>query len=92
VFPTKHDTAHAFPTRSWSSRWAEHGSSKALKRRFTNLIGDRLSISGRGGQLSDDVIDTELGLITEGFVTTDCVPNDNTLPSTFPYVGDPNHH
>jgi hypothetical protein len=44
-----------------------------------------------GRQLSDDVIDTELGLITEGFVTTDCVGNDSTFPGTFPYVGVPNH-
>jgi hypothetical protein len=44
--------------------------------------------NGRG--LNDDVIDTELGLITEGAVTTDCVPADNTLLSTFPYLGNPN--
>jgi len=43
-----------------------------------------------GRRLTDDVIDTELGLITEGFVTTDCVPNDNTILNTFPYVGNPN--
>ena len=45
-----------------------------------------------GRKLADDVIDTELGLITEGFVTTDCVANDSTFLSTFPYVGAPNHH
>jgi hypothetical protein len=44
--------------------------------------------NGRG--LNDDVIDTELGLITEGAVTTDCVPADNTLLGKFPYAGDPN--
>ena len=44
--------------------------------------------NGRG--LNDDVIDTELGLITEGAVTTDCVPTDNTLLSGFPYLGNPN--
>jgi hypothetical protein len=43
-----------------------------------------------GRQLDDDVIDKELGLITEGFVTTDCVPSDNNLLSTFPYLGNPN--
>jgi hypothetical protein len=43
-----------------------------------------------GRQLNDDVIDTELGLITEGAVTTDCVPADNTNLSTFPYLGNPN--
>jgi hypothetical protein len=36
------------------------------------------------------VIDTELGLITEGAVTTDCVPADNNNLSTFPYLGNPN--
>jgi hypothetical protein len=43
-----------------------------------------------GRQLNDDVIDTELGLITEGFVTKDCVPSDNSILGTFPYVGNPN--
>ena len=37
--------------------------------------------------LEDDVIDTELGLVTEGFITTDCVgANDVALPSTYPYL------
>jgi hypothetical protein len=43
---------------------------------------------GRG--LADDVIDTELGLITEGLVTTDCVANDSTFLGAFPYLGTPN--
>jgi Domain of unknown function (DUF4331) len=43
--------------------------------------------NGRG--LNDDVIDTELGLISEGAVTTDCVPSDNTLLNAFPYLGNP---
>jgi uncharacterized protein DUF4331 len=56
------------------------------------LTVDTSSSSGfpNGRQLNDDVIDTELGLITEGAVTTDCVPADNHLLSKFPYVGDPN--
>jgi len=44
--------------------------------------------NGRG--LADDVIDTELGLITEGLVTTDCVANDSTFLGSFPYLGSPN--
>ncbi len=44
--------------------------------------------NGRG--LTDDVIDTELDLITEGTVTTDCVANDSTFLGTFPYLGSPN--
>jgi Domain of unknown function (DUF4331) len=43
-----------------------------------------------GRKPNDDVIDTELGLITEGAVATDCVPSDNTLPAGFPYLGNPN--
>jgi hypothetical protein len=43
-----------------------------------------------GRKPSDDVIDAELGLVTEGFVTTDCVgSNDVALPSTFPYLAAP---
>ena len=43
-----------------------------------------------GRKPADDVIDAELGLITEGFVTTDCVgSNDVTFPSTFPYLAAP---
>lgn len=40
-----------------------------------------------GRNLSDDVIDAELGLITEGAVTTDCVANDSTFSTSFPYLG-----
>ncbi|MEN3342248.1 MAG: hypothetical protein V7644_1652 [Actinomycetota bacterium] len=56
------------------------------------LTYDTASTAGfpNGRKLNDDVIDTELGLITEGAVTTDCVPADNSLLGTFPYVGNPN--
>lgn len=40
--------------------------------------------NGRG--LADDVIDIELGLVTNGAVTSDCVANDSTFSSTFPYL------
>jgi hypothetical protein len=43
-----------------------------------------------GRRLADDVIDVELGLITGGAITTDCVANDSTFLSTFPYLGVPN--
>ena len=39
--------------------------------------------NGRG--LADDVIDTELNLISGGAVPTDCVANDSALQNTFPY-------
>jgi hypothetical protein len=43
-----------------------------------------------GRQLADDVIDAELGLITEGLVTTDCVPaNDKDFRTGFPYLAAP---
>jgi hypothetical protein len=44
-----------------------------------------------GRNLADDVIDAELGLITEGLITTDCVANDSTFLPAFPYLGMPNH-
>jgi len=43
-----------------------------------------------GRRLQDDVIDTELNLITNGAVTTDCVANDSNFRTTFPYWAGPN--
>jgi len=43
-----------------------------------------------GRNLADDVIDAELGLITEGLITTDCISNDSTFLAGFPYLGVPN--
>jgi Domain of unknown function (DUF4331) len=43
-----------------------------------------------GRRLQDDVIDIELGLLTNGAVTTDCVANDSTFRSSFPYLGTAN--
>jgi hypothetical protein len=43
-----------------------------------------------GRKLADDVIDAELGLITEGTVKTDCVSkNDSAFRSVFPYLAAP---
>jgi hypothetical protein len=43
-----------------------------------------------GRRLADDVIDAELGLITEGLVSTDCVSdNDRAFRASFPYLGAP---
>jgi len=44
--------------------------------------------NGRG--LADDVIDIELGLVTNGAVTTDCVGNDSVFSGSFPYLAAPN--
>lgn len=43
-----------------------------------------------GRALANDVIDVELGLITEGLITTDCVANDSTFSSNFPYLAPAN--
>jgi hypothetical protein len=43
-----------------------------------------------GRNLTDDVIDAELNLITNGTITTDCVSNDSTFLPDFPYLGVPN--
>jgi hypothetical protein len=43
-----------------------------------------------GRRLADDVIDAELGLITEGAATTDCVKrNDKPFGAAFPYLAAP---
>jgi hypothetical protein len=56
------------------------------------LTYDTSSSAGflNGRKLSDDVIDAELSLITNGKVTGDCVGNDSTFSNTFPYLGSPN--
>jgi hypothetical protein len=52
---------------------------------LTFTIGDPGGFPN-GRRLEDDVIDTELGLITNGAVTSDCVANDSAFQSTFPYL------
>jgi hypothetical protein len=61
------------------------------------LLPDELTIDTsssagflNGRQLSDDVIDAELNLITHGGITGDCVGNDSTFSNNFPYLGSPN--
>ena len=45
-----------------------------------------------GRRPSDDVIDAELPLVTEGAVKTDCVnANDAPFPKGFPYLAAPHH-
>lgn len=44
-----------------------------------------------GRNLADDVIDIELGLVTNNAVTTDCVDgNDKAFSDQFPYLAEPN--
>ena len=56
------------------------------------LTYDTSSSAGflNGRQLSDDAIDAELNLITNGKLTGDCVSNDSTFSNAFPYLGSPN--
>ena len=42
-----------------------------------------------GRSLTDDVIDTELPIVTNGLVSTDCVGSHADLRGTFPYLGAP---
>ena len=43
-----------------------------------------------GRRLADDVIDIELNLVSGGALTSDCVANDSTFRTTFPYWAGPN--
>jgi len=43
-----------------------------------------------GRRLADDVIDAELGLVTDGAITTDCVDNDSDLSSSWPFLAPAN--
>jgi len=42
-----------------------------------------------GRKLTDDVIDAELGLVTNGGITKDCVAAHSDYSSSFPYLGSP---
>ena len=52
------------------------------------LTVDTSSSAGflNGRALADDVIDAELGIITEGLIPSDCVTNDSAFPGSFPYL------
>ena len=43
-----------------------------------------------GRRLADDVIDAELGLVTNGGITTDCIGNDSAFPGAWPYLAPAN--
>jgi hypothetical protein len=43
-----------------------------------------------GRKLTDDVIDAELSLVTNGGITTDCVSNDSAFSNAWPYLAPPN--
>lgn len=56
------------------------------------LTADTSSSAGfpNGRGLADDVIDIELGLVTNGAVTSDCVANDSAFSGSFPYLAPAN--
>ena len=41
-------------------------------------------------RFSTNILEDVQTCVIEGLVTTDCVPNDNTLLAAFPYLGSPN--
>ncbi len=43
-----------------------------------------------GRRLADDVIDAELGLVTNGGIPSDCVNNDSAFPGSWPYLAPAN--
>jgi len=58
------------------------------------LTFDTASSDGflNGRRLTDDVIDAELGLVTEGAATSDCVSeNDRAFRAAFPYLANPHN-
>ena len=50
-------------------------------------MADGTALNGRA--LADDVIDAELGIVTNGHITTDCVGRHSDYLTSFPYVGNP---
>jgi hypothetical protein len=56
------------------------------------LTVDTSSTAGfpNGRALADDVIDIELGLVTNNAVTTDCVDNTSDFSDSFPYLAPAN--
>ena len=53
---------------------------------LTYTVGTKAAGPLNGRAPADDVIDVELGLVTQGAITTDCV-GPHTYLSTFPYLG-----
>jgi hypothetical protein len=43
-----------------------------------------------GRRLANDVIDAELGLVTNNGITTDCIGNDSAFPGAWPYLAPAN--
>ena len=52
-------------------------------------FGTPANLTLNGRKLDDDVIDTELAIVSKGAVTTDGVGAHTDLLSVFPYLGTP---
>ena len=50
-------------------------------------FNEGLNLTLNGRRLTDDVIDAELGLLTQGALTSDRVVNDSLFRKNFPYIG-----
>jgi hypothetical protein len=50
-------------------------------------VANGAALNGRA--LADDVIDAELGIVTNGHITSDCVGPHSDYLTSFPYVGNP---
>lgn len=74
------------------------GNTSAYAEAVTNILlpdiltFDTSSSAGflNGRRLADDVIDAELGVISNGAITTDCVANDSNFSNAFPYLAPAN--
>src|SRR5947208_479387 len=58
----------------------------AFRHVVTYTVGTKAAGPLNGRAPADDVIDVELGLVTQGAITTDCI-GPHTYLSTFPYLG-----
>jgi hypothetical protein len=43
-----------------------------------------------GRRVANDVIDAELGLVTNGAISSDCIGNDSAFPGAWPYLAPAN--
>ena len=59
---------------------------KGAQASIIGRVGTRAAGPLNGRAPADDVIDVELGLVTQGAITTDCI-GPHTYLSTFPYLG-----
>jgi hypothetical protein len=79
------DTLDIFHTTATANTLADILLPDTLTVDFSSTAG---FLNGR--QLANDVIDAELGIVTNGAVTSDCVASDSAFTTTFPYLAPAN--